>query len=145
MNKLKCTQFQPGRRFTGRLPYEADLATSIEDFCKEKLIQTATFSLIGAVSSATLGVYDQKQQVYVSFTKDGPMEIITCTGNVSLAEGVPMVHAHILLADEQGKTTGGHLFSETVIYAGEIDLQELKGDPLKRVYDDVTGLMLWEL
>ena len=145
MNKLKCAQFEPGRRFTGRLPHGTDLITSIENFCKEKMIQTATFSLIGAVSSATLGAYDQKQQVYVSFTEDRPLEIVTCTGNVSLAEGVPVVHAHILLADEQGKTTGGHLFSETIIYAGEIDLQELNGDPLKRVYDDTTGLMLWKL
>ena len=145
MNKLKCNQFQLGRHFTGKLPHGCDLITSIENFCKEKLIQTATFSLIGAVSSATLGIYDQKQQVYVSFKKDKPFEIISCTGNVSLVEGTPMIHAHILLADEQGETVGGHLFSETVIYAGEIDIQELKGDSLERVYDETTGLMLWKL
>ena len=68
---------------------------------------------------------------------------MSCIGNVSLKDGKPFIHAHILLADEQGKTIGGHLFSETIIYAGEINLQELTGKPMKRTYDSNTGLMLW--
>jgi hypothetical protein len=57
----------------------------------------------------------------------------------------PVVHAHIVLGDLEGKTIGGHLFSETILYAGEIDLQELTGNPLKRAHDHTTGLMLWKL
>ena len=41
-----------------------------------------------------------------------------------------------------GKIIGGHLFSETILYAGEIDLQELTGKPLERAYDGTTGF-LW--
>lgn len=104
----------------------------------------ATFSVIGAVSSATIGAYDQKQQVYVTSKEEAPLEIVSCIGNVSLKDGKPFIHAHILLADEQGKTIGGHLFSETIIYAGEINLQELTGKPMERTYDNDTGLMLWE-
>jgi hypothetical protein len=104
----------------------------------------ATFSTIGAVSSVTFGAYDQKQQVYVTFTEKAPLEIVNCFGNVSLKDGDPVVHAHIILGDKQGKTLGGHLFSETILFAGEIDLQELTGKPLERVYDDTTGLMLWK-
>jgi predicted DNA-binding protein with PD1-like motif len=40
---------------------------------------------------------------------------------------------------------GGLLFSETILFAGEIDLQEMTGEPLERVYDDKTGLRLWNL
>ena len=104
----------------------------------------ATFSAIGAVTSVTLGVYDQKQQVYVTHAKEAPLEIVNCKGNISLKDGLPVVHAHILLADMHGKTIGGHLFSETIIYAGEIDLLELAGKPLERAYDTTTGLMLWK-
>ena len=104
----------------------------------------ATFSAIGAVTSVTLGAYDHKQQVYVTYTKEAPLEIVNCTGNISLKDGNPMAHAHILLADMHGKTIGGHLFSETIIYAGEIDLLELAGKPLERAYDTTTGLMLWK-
>jgi hypothetical protein len=143
MTKLTCAEFKTGRRFVGRLPHGKDLITFVEDFCKKASIQMATFSVIGAVSSVTMGAYDQKQQVYVTFTEEAELEIINCIGNVSLMEGDPVVHAHIVLGDKQGKVTGGHLFSETILFAGEIELQELTGKPLERAYDDTTGLMLW--
>ena len=143
MKELSCFKFQQGRIFIGSLPQGGDLINSTEEFCKKALIQMATFSVIGAVSSATIGAYDQKQQVYVTFKEEAPFEIVSCIGNVSLKDGKPFIHAHILLADEQGKTIGGHLFSETIIYAGEINLQELTGKPMERTYDSNTGLMLW--
>ena len=144
MKKPSCFEFQQGRIFVGRLPHGKDLILSVEEFCEDASIQMATFSVIGAVSSATIGAYDQKQQVYVTVKEEAPLEIVSCMGNVSLKDGKPFIHAHILLADEQGKTIGGHLFSETIIYAGEINLQELTGKPMKRTYDNDTGLMLWE-
>ncbi|MBC8198598.1 MAG: DNA-binding protein [Desulfobacteraceae bacterium] len=144
MKKPSCFEFQQGRIFVGRLPHGKDLILSVEEFCEDASIQMATFSVIGAVSSATIGAYDQKQQVYVTVKEEAPLEIVSCMGNVSLKDGKPFIHAHILLADEQGKTIGGHLFSETIIFAGEINLQELTGKPMKRTYDNDTGLMLWE-
>jgi hypothetical protein len=55
------------------------------------------------------------------------------------------VHAHAVLADIDGRTIGGHVFSETLVYAGEIYIRELLGKPLEREYDDITGLSLWRL
>ncbi|MDI6688497.1 MAG: DNA-binding protein [Desulfobacterales bacterium] len=144
MKKLSCFEFQRGRLFVGCLPQGRDLILSVEEFCENALIHMALFSVIGAVSSATIGVYDQKQQVYVTVKEEAPFEVVSCMGNVSLKDGKPFIHAHILLSDEQGKTIGGHLFSETIIYAGEINLQELTGKPRERTYDNDTGLMLWK-
>lgn len=143
MKKLTCSEFKPGGLYMGRLPYGQDLITSIEDFCQKSSIQMATFSAIGAVSSFTIGAYDQKQQVYVTATETASFEIVTCVGNVSLMDGNPVVHAHIVIGDKQGKLIGGHLFSETIVFAGEISLQALAGKPLERSYDDKTGLSLW--
>lgn len=127
----------------GRLPQGKDIITVIESFCKENSVQTAAFSLIGAVSAATLGAYDQKQLVYVTFKENAAFEILSCSGNISLKEGRPFVHAHIVLGDEQGKVIGGHLFSETLVFAGEIEIRELTGPPLERTYDPTSGLALW--
>ena len=144
MDGLICSEFKPGRRLLGRLPHGKDLISSIEEFCTASGFKMATFSVIGAVSYATLGVYDQKQHVYVTFIENAPLEIINCTGNVSLADNIPVIRSHIVLADEHGKIIGGRLFSETILYDGEIDLQEMIGKPLERIYDDITGLMLWD-
>lgn len=145
MKNMSFSEFKLGRFFLGSLPYGKDLIESVEDFCKETSIQMAVFSAIGSVTSVTLGCYDPKQQVYVTFSEEAPLEIIACIGNVSVKEGSPFVHAHIVLSDEKGKITGGHLFSETIIFAGEINLQELTGKPFERAYDNKTGLMLWNL
>lgn len=143
MEPLTCSEFKPGRRFLGRLPFGKDLIKSIEDFCLASSIQMASFSLIGAVSSYTIGAYDQKQQVYVTETETAEREILNCIGNISVLDGKPFVHAHIVLGDQKGTTIGGHLFSETLLFAGEISLQELIGKPLERAYDERTGLNLW--
>ncbi len=144
MDGISCSTFETGRCILGRLPYGKDFVKTIEDFCVRNSIQTGVFSVIGAVMSVTLGSYDQNQQVYVTFKKEEPLEIVHCTGNVSLKDGKVAVHAHAVLADMNGQTIGGHIFSGTVVYAGEIYIQELLGKPLEREYDDATGLSLWK-
>ena len=145
MEKELCSEFKPGRRFLGRLPYGKDLITSIENFCEATSIRMATFSLIGAVSSVTIGGYDQNHQVYVTVKEEGSFVIASCTGTVSLKDKRPATHAHAVLSDEQGKIIAGHLFSETIIYAAELEIQELTGKPFERALDAVTGLMLWKV
>lgn len=145
MDTITDSTFERGRCILGRLPHGKDLVKTIEEFCAQNSIQTGVFSVIGAVMSVTLGSYDQDQQVYVTVKKEEPFEIVHCTGNVSLKDGKVAVHAHAVLADIDGRTIGGHIFSETVVYAGEIYIQELLGKPLEREYDNTTGLPLWRL
>jgi len=144
MDGLMVRQFEAGRRFVGRLPHGRDILAAIESFCRKQSISCGVFSMIGAVSSANIGAYDQGQQVYVTVKKDAPFEILHCGGNISTRDGEPFVHAHIVLADMDGNVTGGHLFSDTILFAGEIDIQELLGPPLERVHDENTGLKLWD-
>lgn len=145
MSGIAGREFVAGRRFLGRLAHGTDILGAIEEFCVRHDIRSGVFSLIGAVSSATIGAYDQKQQVYVTVKEDRELEILACTGNISLKEDRPFVHAHIALADIHGATIGGHLFSDTPVFAGEIEIVELVGTPPERVHDEVTGLMLWQM
>ena len=48
-----------------------------------------------------------------------------CSGNVSLLNGEPIVHAHITFADEQGRCFGGHLGPNTLVFNMEILLTTL--------------------
>ena len=144
MDRVTCSTFENGRSMLGRLPHGKDLIKTIEDFCTQNSIKTGVFSVIGAVKSVTLGSYDQNQQVYVTLKREDALEIVHCAGNVSLKDGKVAVHAHAVLADINGETTGGHVFSETILYAGEFYIQELLGKPLEREYDDTTGLLLWK-
>ena len=104
----------------------------------------AVFGVIGQVSALTIGTYDQQQQVYATEQQEGFFEILTCAGNVSLQKDRPVVHGRIMVADIDGRVTGGALFGGTRLYAGELALQELLGRPLNRGYDADSGLMQWQ-
>lgn len=104
----------------------------------------ATFLVIGAFKSTKIGSYDQEKHKYLEIVIDTPREIASCIGNISLKDGKPFVHAHVVLSDENGNTRAGHLF-EGLVFAAEIHLQEFDGFKLERKHDEVTGLSLWHM
>lgn len=117
------------RHFIEAIPSGSDLIDAIVSICRENSIETAVFSVIGSVVSATIGVYDQKQEVYVTQIEKAATEVVSCLGNVTQQGGSPRVRSKIILADIQGNIAGGHLFSPTIVANGEISIQELIGDP----------------
>lgn len=134
--------FERGRCLVARLDHGMDIIAQITDLAKEKEIETGFLSVIGALSSAELGYYDQVSQKYGKIHIDQPVELVSCSGNISLRDDLPFVHAHAVLSDREGRVWGGHLTSGQV-FAAELCMQELLGLPLKRVPDSITGLNLW--
>jgi uncharacterized protein len=137
------SQYNAGRIFIGRLSNGEDIIRALEHFCRKNGIKMAAFSVTGAVSLFTIGVFDQKQQVHVTSRNELPMEIISCTGSITFPGEKVHVKAQIILADQLGKTSGGRLFSDTLLFAGELQLIELLGPPASREYDQDSGRMLW--
>jgi predicted DNA-binding protein with PD1-like motif len=136
-------EFKQGRIFLARLDHGADIISQITNLAEENGIETGALSAIGALSRAKLAYYDQLSHEYDTFSLEEPVELASCSGNISMRDGRPFVHAHAVLSDRTGRTFGGHLTSGT-IFAAELYLEELSGLPLKRVSDSITGLNLWE-
>ena len=128
--------------YIGKYSHEEDLLGGLNSFCFENNITIGWVNIIGAVKKAKIGYYIQESKKYVdieesSFNK--PFEIAGCMGNISIKEGKPFAHLHIILTDEQGRAFGGHVMPGTVIFAGEFIIQKFKGEELKREYDNQTG------
>ncbi len=134
--------FERGRCLLARLDHGTDIIGQITDLAKEKEIKTGFLNVIGALSRAELGYYDQISQKYVEIQIEEPVELVSCSGNVSLRDGQPFLHAHAVLSDREGRIWGGHLTSGPV-FAAELYMQELLGPNLKRMPDSITGLNLW--
>lgn len=133
-----------GRQFIGRFAKGSDLLSSLTELCGVEQIRLGVFTVIGAVTRACMGYYDQAGQQYVDCVNlEKKLEITCCTGNISLKDGKPFVHAHITLADLSGQACGGHLMPGTVIFAAEYYIRELCGAELQRRHDPQTGLSLW--
>jgi len=137
-------QYSTGRKWLARLPYEGDLLEVLEKFAAEKSIRVGHVGVIGAVKKAVVAYYDQQKKEYGSLVFDEPLEILHCTGNLSLKDGAPKAHMHIILGSKQGSALGGHLMPGTILFAGEAVIEELIGPELVRGYDPQTGLPLWE-
>jgi predicted DNA-binding protein with PD1-like motif len=77
-------------------------------------IHAGSFTGIGAVEKATVGAFIGEGQ-YTGVELQGPLEILSCTGNISLKDGVQFVHAHIALADTKGTAYGGHVMPGCIV------------------------------
>jgi len=135
---------QRGRSFIGRFDCGDDLLGALTQFCRANAIRLGAFHLIGAVKNAKLGYYSQDEKKYTGCVEfDQKLEIVSCSGNISLKDGESFVHAHIALADYKGNAFGGHLMPGTTVFAAEFVIQEFTGALLERSQEPCTGLPLW--
>jgi predicted DNA-binding protein with PD1-like motif len=137
-------EYDTSKNLMVRLKPDADLVQSVTELASNKGIEAGSFTAIGALKRARLAYFDQKDNKYREITIDSPHEMASCTGNISLKDGQPFVHAHVVLADETGNTRAGHLVEGTV-FAAEVHMHQLKGPRLERQYDKTTGLSLWTI
>ncbi|MDD5593548.1 MAG: DNA-binding protein [Candidatus Margulisbacteria bacterium] len=138
-------EVKPGRQFIGRFESGDDLPAVLTAFCQEKNIRLGTFSIIGAVTCACLGYYNQQEKKYTDCVRlDKKLEIAACIGNISIKDGEIFPHAHITLADFEGRAYGGHMMPGTLVFAAEFYIQELTGAELVREKEEKTGLPLWK-
>lgn len=138
--------FKLGRTIAGRLDYNSDLLNSINQICIENKINAGFINIIGALSTFQTGFFKQDEKKYIKLTPlktDEPLEICSCSGNISLKEGKPFAHLHIVASDRNGQCFGGHLMEGCKVYAAEFHIQEISGDSLIREIDKETMLPLW--
>jgi uncharacterized protein len=136
-------EFAGGRRVVARLRHSCDLLAEIATLADSHGIAMADLRAIGALQRARLSFYDQTTHRYEEFAVDEPVELVSLLGTVSRRDGETAVHAHVALAGHRGGCIGGHLAPGCVVFACELVMQELIGEPLERRHDEQTGLPLW--
>lgn len=129
----------------GKLSYGNDILEELTSISITNRITLGKIEAIGAVQKACVGFYDQATRKYRYINYDRPFEILNLTGNISIKDDKPFVHAHIVLADESGNAYGGHLAPGTITFACEYIITPFSGAVLKREFDNTTGLYLWNL
>ncbi|MGQ9529833.1 MAG: PPC domain-containing DNA-binding protein [Candidatus Bathycorpusculaceae bacterium] len=131
--------------FFSRIFEGEDLAEAIKKRAEEKGIKAGFFFLIGSLSNGILGYY--KSGRYETISLEGPLEIVSCMGNIAVDEkGELVVHAHVVVSNGKGKAFGGHLMKGSHVGAtAELVVIEVEGVNLQRALDKKTGLKLWKL
>ena len=132
-----------GMAAMARLPGGSDLLEELTQLATELGMNAGTVQVIGAVSSLVLGYYHQDRREYETLELPGHWEIASGLGNVSIRDGVPFVHVHIVASGSDGRAVGGHLMPGTIVFAAEAYVRALDGEPPVRRPDEGTGLALW--
>jgi len=135
--------------FVIRLEAGEDIVPALNAFCAEQNITAGSLHGLGAVSEATLGYMSMRKKEYVRRDFRGELEVVNLTGNVTVMEGKPFVHAHAVLAgyDEMGlmrdfQAVGGHLFRGIVSLMVEITLIPINAVITRKKLPDMpAGIM----
>ncbi|MEE9189631.1 MAG: DUF296 domain-containing protein, partial [Candidatus Neomarinimicrobiota bacterium] len=96
------------------------------------------------VKNAELGAYDEETKSYKKNTFSNTLELVSFMGNITIKDGEPFLHAHVVLGDQNSELVGGHLFEMTVAAVGEFILEKINTD-LKRSVDLDIGIATWDL
>ena len=135
---------KPGRIIVGRLKKGDDLLDALQRICSDQEIRLGDIRALGAVKSARIGYYDQDRREYFFVDLAKHLELLALTGNVSIRDGKPFIHAHATFADSKGEAFGGHVAEGTEVFACEFSIREYLSDTaFERAMDDETGLFLW--
>jgi hypothetical protein len=134
-----------GKLLFSRLQEGDDVAESVKKNAEDNGVKAGIFMLIGALKCAELGCY--KKGEYVTTRLDGPLEVASCMGNIAIDEkGERIVHAHIVVSNDNGKAYGGHLMKGCLVGpTAELVVVEAAGVDLQRRYDEKTRLKLLKL
>jgi len=106
-------------------------------FCKDQAITNGKISGIGAVKEIEIGAYDTIGKEYIRKQFPDVWELVSYEGNVTLKDGDPFVHGHVVLSNHDMKTIGGHLFEMTVAAVGEFFLRKFDNDAYREINEDV--------
>jgi uncharacterized protein len=116
-----------------RLAPRQDLKKSIISFSAKNRIRAGVIvTCVGSLEQYNLRFANEQEGRKVA----GHFEIVSLTGTVSDSYG----HLHLAISDKSGKTVGGHLLDENIVYTtAEIAIVELSDLSFERQTDPAYG------
>lgn len=114
---------------------------ALKNFTRENGLKTAHFTAIGAFKSTTIAFFDWQTKKYQNISIDEQVEVLSMIGDITLDQGSPKLHVHVVLGKADGTAHGGHLVKAMVRPTLEIIINE-SPDFLRRKFDVESGLAL---
>jgi predicted DNA-binding protein with PD1-like motif len=136
---MKTYRSDDGRAAFVSLDRGEDLLAGLNAAVEELGLEAATLQVIGGLERATLGYFDPQAAEYLTFST-GHVEVATGLGNVSLRDGAPFIHLHLVVSGPDGECRGGHAMEGCTAFVVEAYFRALDGPPPVR--QEVPGMSL---
>jgi hypothetical protein len=134
---------EQGAQSTYALIFDKDEAfvAGLTSWAKENKLGGSHFTAIGGFREVTLGYFDRGKKDYQKIPVPEQVEVLSLIGDIALTNGVPQIHAHVVVGKSDGSAHGGHILEARVWPTLELILTE-SPKHLCRKYDPETGLAL---
>ena len=89
---------------------------TLKDFINSKKIKSGSIFCLGFLSNPVLGFFDWGRRDYKKINVNEEVEIVSCYGNLARKKenNQLIIHLHGVVADNDGKTYGGHFFKAQI-------------------------------
>ena len=121
-----------------------EVASGLLDFAKTHHLDSGHFTALGACSDVIVGYFDWEKKEYQRIPLPEQVEVLALVGDLTLDQGEPKVHAHVVVGKADGTAHGGHLIEAHVRPTLEVVLVE-SPQHLQRQRDPESGLALIRL
>ena len=126
-----------------RIDKGEEVCSSLLKVAKELNINSASISGLGASNEFTVGVFDIDKKEFIGNSFKTEYEITNLTGNLSLKDNLPYLHLHGTFANLK-EVVGGHVTKCIISLTAEIVIK-ITNKKINRIFDNETGLNLWDL
>jgi predicted DNA-binding protein with PD1-like motif len=143
---MKCQTLAQAPQSTFAVVFDKgdEFIAGLTALAKDKKFSASHFTAIGAFQDVVLGYFDRSRKDYKRIPLAEQVEVLSLVGDIALKDGVPKIHAHVVVGKSDGTAHGGHILAATVWPTLELILTESPRH-LSRKSDEETGLALIEL
>jgi uncharacterized protein len=120
---------EASRTYRLRFGQGDEILSGLTEFANTNHIESGYFTGIGGLLAATLGWGDPTNGAFKVINVDQKCELVSLIGNITLRNGKPFVHVHMVVSLSDGSTRGGHLLDAHVSPFAEIYIVEAKLPP----------------
>jgi predicted DNA-binding protein with PD1-like motif len=113
-------------------------------FVREREVEAASVTAIGAFSRAVLGYFQWETKEYMKKPVGEQVEVLSLLGDVAVGDQGPTLHLHAVLGKADGSVGGGHLIEAHVRPTLEVILIQ-PPSYLRKRKDPETGLALIDI
>ena len=139
---MRTYRSQDGKAAFVSLERGEDLLDGLNRAVEEMKLEAATLQVIGGLEQGRVGYFDPETSEYVPI-ETGHVEIASGLGNVSIRDGEPFIHLHLVLSGRDGSAVGGHAMEGCRAFVVEAYFRRLDGPAPVRQETPGMALKVW--
>jgi uncharacterized protein len=107
--KVETLPASPSRSFEVHFSAGDELMSGMTEFAEKYNLKLSEVRGLGGISSAIVSAYDPEKGAFKRFNIDQKGELVSLQGEITVQNGKPQFHAHVVFVLVDGTVHGGHL------------------------------------